>query len=108
MDIIQAFSQLDHATKIDKLKHLVEIFAPHSVVAKDALLLINQHPENLLDDEMINIYGLFVKAIQDTKSESLQEAVARLSDIQKKLAYIHEQEAIDRSKEDPDKILMNI
>lgn len=108
MDVIQAFNALDHATKIDKLKHLVEIFAPYSIVAKETLELINKYPDRLTDDEMINVYGLFVKAIQDTKSESLQEAVAHLGDIQNRLAYIQEQESIERSKEDPDSLLNTI
>jgi hypothetical protein len=105
MDVIQAFTQLEHAIKIEKLKHLLQIFSSYSVVARDTLVLIDQHPDNLTDDEMIKVYSLFVKAIQDTKSQNLQEAVAHLSTIQQRLSYIHQQEAIEKSKEDPDMLL---
>jgi hypothetical protein len=108
MDVIQAFAQLDHATKIDKLKHLVEIFAPYSVVAKNTLELIDKYPDPLTDDEMIDVYGLFVKAIQETKSESLQEAVSQLSIIQDKLLEIHRREEQERQKDNPDSLLQNL
>lgn len=108
MDVIQAFTKLDHSSKIDKLKHLVEIFAPYSIVAKDTLELINKYPDPLTDEEMINVYGLFVKAIQETKSDSLQEAVAQLSSIQHKLLEIHRREQAESKGEDADDILKQI
>lgn len=86
----------------------MEIFSPYSTVAQQTLWLIDKHSDQLTDEEMVRVYWLFIKAIQDNRSDNLQEAISQLQTIQERLQEIQKREEIDRQWENVDTLLANI
>jgi len=105
---IDAFAQLDRSDKITKLVHMLTLFVEYSQVARDTLSMIQQYPDRLSDDELFNTYRLFVQTVTSVSTASLETAVDYLATIHAKLLTIQEEEAADRSKENPDILLENI
>ncbi len=101
--MINTYHQLDYQTKKERLSQLLWEFV--WISEKIHILLWHVNADRLTEQDMVAVYDVFIDNIFEVNKEKKLQSLDKIDSVISKINAIHEQESLDRAKENPDAIL---
>ena len=103
---IEEFKQLNHDKQKERLLRLLRIFVGNGKIFDELMAVTIK--EQTTQQQLIDIYTLVVESMNDVLKGDMKAMVDKLEWLKDYLHKLHEKEAAERAKENPDALLDNL